>query len=345
VFRVRGLAGRSFNDVDAVVGTFLRRSSSSANSGRIWKGRRIEFLLLMLGKIMSDLVSVIIPCYGQSRYLGEAIESTLAQAHSRVEVIVVDDGSPDETAEVASRYSAVKLIRQENRGVAAARNVGLEVSRGEYIVFLDADDRLLPQALRMGLKAMATDGDLAFVFGKCQYIDASGQPIPTPMQFQSEGIESYYSFLLECACPIWHTAIVMFRRRALEVAGGFNADFNPAEDYELYLRLARRWPIRYHDGVVAEYRVHHASMSSDPLRMLRAVAKALNSQKGYVEGDSGLRDAWERGLDLCRRYYGGLCVLKIKEDIRKKGFHPSSLHMILDLLRCAPGQFVDFIRG
>src|SRR6185503_10394131 len=96
------------------------------------------------------LVSIIIPCYNQGRYLGDAIESVLRQSYRRLEIIVVDDGSTDDSSQVARKYSDVKLRRQENRGFSRARNAGLEASRGDYLVFLDADDRLLPGAIQAG---------------------------------------------------------------------------------------------------------------------------------------------------------------------------------------------------
>ena len=91
-------------------------------------------------------VSVIIPCYGQAHFLGEAIESVLGQTHP-AEVVVVDDGSPDNTAEVAARYPGIRCVRQDNRGLGGARNAGFAVSKGDYVMFLDADDRLLPDEL------------------------------------------------------------------------------------------------------------------------------------------------------------------------------------------------------
>jgi glycosyltransferase involved in cell wall biosynthesis len=92
------------------------------------------------------VVSVVIPCYNQAHFLHEAIESALAQTYSHCEILVVDDGSTENIAEVAAGYPKVRYIRQENSGVSAARNKGWKRSRGEYLVFLDADDRLLPEA-------------------------------------------------------------------------------------------------------------------------------------------------------------------------------------------------------
>src|ERR671916_3003782 len=100
-------------------------------------------------------VSVVIPCYNQAHFLGEAIESVLSQTYEEFELIVVDDGSKDDTEELASSYAAedarVRLIRQQNRGLAGARNRGLSESSGEYVVFLDSDDRLLEEALAVGV--------------------------------------------------------------------------------------------------------------------------------------------------------------------------------------------------
>src|SRR5215211_9350661 len=99
----------------------------------------------------AGLVSVVIPCYNQAHFLGEAIESVLSQSYRNFEILVVDDGSTDNTSEVASRYERVRIVRQENRGLSGARNRGLREAKGEYVVFLDADDRLLPGALEASL--------------------------------------------------------------------------------------------------------------------------------------------------------------------------------------------------
>src|SRR5215210_7479587 len=131
------------------------------------------------------LVSVIIPCYNQAHFLGEAIESVLAQNHPRFEILVVDDGSTDDTSEVAARYPEVRCLRQENRGLAAARNAGLRSSEGEYVVFLDADDRLLPNALEAGLVCFEDHRECALVAGHYRLIAADGSLL---RQWQSQSV-------------------------------------------------------------------------------------------------------------------------------------------------------------
>src|ERR671912_965329 len=111
----------------------------------------------------TGLVSVVIPCYNQAHFLGEAIESVLSQTYPHFEIVVVDDGSTDNTQEVAARYPGVRYIRQENQGLAGARNAGIRRSNGSYLVFLDADDRLLPEALEVGLEHLNAHPECAFV--------------------------------------------------------------------------------------------------------------------------------------------------------------------------------------
>src|SRR5262245_48924076 len=124
----------------------------------------------------SPLVSIVIPCFKQGHFLGEAIESVLNQSYPNHEIIVIDDGSPDNTSQVASHYAGVRLIRQENQGLSAARNRGISESHGEFLVCLDADDRLLPGALESGLTCMSERPESELVFGRYRGIEADGAP-------------------------------------------------------------------------------------------------------------------------------------------------------------------------
>src|SRR5215204_1649122 len=124
------------------------------------------------------LVSVVIPCYNQAHFLAEAITSALAQTYPHLDIVVVDDGSTDNTGEVAAGYPGVRYVRQANQGLAAARNTGLRHSHGSYLVFLDADDRLLPQAVEVGLRQLQVHPECAFAFGKWRQIAVDGSPLP-----------------------------------------------------------------------------------------------------------------------------------------------------------------------
>src|SRR3954470_15335442 len=112
-----------------------------------------------------QLVSVVIPCYKQAHFLAEAIESALNQTYSSVEIIVVNDGSPDDTNRVVQRYPNVRLIEQRNQGLSASRNAGIRESRGNFLIFLDADDKLRPNAIKAGLHWLNCYPECAFVSG------------------------------------------------------------------------------------------------------------------------------------------------------------------------------------
>jgi glycosyltransferase involved in cell wall biosynthesis len=153
---------------------------ASASTSGVAEGERDE--------AKAPLVSVVIPCYNQAHFLKEAIESVLKQSYPHYEIVVVDDGSTDETSEVAGSYERVRLIRQENRGLAEARNTGIKHSEGDYLVFLDADDRLLPDALAVGVESFDSHPECAFVFGHSDFIAEDGSPLrkPTPPLIGSE---------------------------------------------------------------------------------------------------------------------------------------------------------------
>ncbi len=251
------------------------------------------------------LVSVVIPCYGQSVFLVEAIESVLAQEHARVETIVVDDGSPDDTAAVAARYPAVRYLRQANQGVSAARNAGLRASRGDYVVFLDADDRLLPGALAAGLAAFTAHPECAFVYGEFRFISERGAVQGQRVRHPTTG-DLYRALLLRNHIEMLST--VLFRRDVLVAARGFETRLRAAEDYELLLRLARSWPTYAHGALVAEYRRYgryDTSLSHDPARMLRSTMRVLRAQRRHVRGNADYEAALAHGIRFFQRYYGG----------------------------------------
>jgi len=253
-----------------------------------------------MGARRSDgLASVIIPCFNQGHFLEEAIASVVAQA-CLGEVIVVDDGSTDSTPAIASR-PGVRYLRQDNQGLAEARNRGLYASQGAYVVFLDADDRLMPGALAAGVACMTANPECALVYGRYRLIDATGSPLPAE---DHPAIDTEYYIELLRTNFVGHFAATMFRRVVFETVGGFSARFAGAEDYDLLLRIARAFPIGRHSRLVSEYRRHDSNMSDDHELMFRSVLELLRAQGPYVRRSSRHRAALREGRRRWALFYG-----------------------------------------
>ena len=133
------------------------------------------------------LVSVIIPCYNSARYLAETIESVLAQTYPRVEIILIDDGSTDATAQIAQDYP-VNYVYQANRGISAARNSGFLHSQGKYVLFLDHDDRLLPRGVEAGVKLLEEHPECAIAVANINLSELTEQKSVTHTSMRQGGI-------------------------------------------------------------------------------------------------------------------------------------------------------------
>ena len=246
------------------------------------------------------LVSIVIPTYNHAHFLGEAIESARTQEGARTEILVVDDGSADDPAAVVRRYPSVKLIRQENAGLAAARNAGWRHAQGRYVVFLDADDRLLPGALAVNLASYTEHPRCGFVYGGYRFIDAEGR-IRKEAAFNDIGADPFATFLRGNA--IGMHAAAMYRREALEEAGGFDPALRACEDYDLYLRLSRLHPVAARPVCLAEYRMHGANMSRRTAFMLDWALAALRRAKPEAIRSPFHREAYAQGVRNWRRHY------------------------------------------
>ena len=250
---------------------------------------------------IQPLVSVVIPTYNHASFLGEAVASVQAQSYGSLEVVVVDDGSTDETPQVVAALQGVKYVAQANQGLASARNTGIRCSQGSYLLFLDADDRLLPNAVRASLARLAKRPECAFVSGSYTLVDTAGALLHRPQR--SCPASDHFRELLRANYIGMH-ATVLYRRSALEEVGGFDAGLKACEDYDLYLRIARRWPVLCHAEEVAEYRQHGDNMSGNPALMLTTALAALAKQHGHVRSDRTLLRAWREGRAFYRAFYG-----------------------------------------
>jgi len=206
------------------------------------------------------VVSVIIPTYNRAAMLREAIESVRAQAVKNVEIIVVDSHSTDETAEVLRRAGAdVMHLRQERLGVAAARNLGIQHASAAYIAFLDSDDRWLPGKLERQLAYLRDHPEVGLVYARMwsYHVDR-----PTERRLDPYVIARTFEELLNGPNAVT-TSTVLLRRECLDAVGLFNPALRAAEDHELWLRIAKKFPIACLDDVMGEYRRHGESINTN----------------------------------------------------------------------------------
>ena len=225
------------------------------------------------------LVSFVIPACNQDAFVGRAIDSTLAQTHTPVEVIVIDDGSTDGTAAVLAEYKArpnVTIIRQANAGVAAARNRGLASSRGEFVCFLDADDFLAP-TFSARLAAVLLDQPRAgFAFCEIQRVDRFGEPADALSVAASRTRltgDILDSLILG---EFFTSSSTLVRRAVLDAVGNFDPSLGGHADYELWLRIiAAGHEAAFVTDRLASYRLHPAAMSHDVARMRASRVQAL----------------------------------------------------------------------
>jgi glycosyltransferase involved in cell wall biosynthesis len=286
-------------------------------------------------------VSIVIPCFDQAHYLAEAIESALAQTVPAAEVIVVDDGSRDNSFEVAGRYPAVRRLRQSHGGVAAARNRGLEDCGGACVVFLDADDRLLPHALGIGAGALRKRPQLALVAGMSRDIDVGGAVLATAERQPLVAQDHYLRLLQDCF--IWSGSSIVYRRAALRSLGGFDESLAAADDYDLYLRIARRLPIYCHDAVVTEYRRHGANTTRDSAIVLSSQLEVLRRQRPLLH-DRRERAARREGVRRTRARHGHALAEQAARAWRRRR-RRDALADARTLARCAPRSLARLLAG
>jgi glycosyltransferase involved in cell wall biosynthesis len=285
------------------------------------------------------LVSVVIPCYNHGRFLSEAIESVLRQEYRPFEIVVIDDGSTDHTAQVAARYPSVQYCYQTNAGLAAARNTGISKSRGSYILFLDADDLLCAGALGSAVDVILENPGCGFVYGDFRVIDKNGAALDT-FDRPSDHRDDYLG-LFE-GNHIAMCATVLYPRHVLEQVGEFRAEFRAAEDYDLYFRIARLFPYKRHGAVMAEYRRHDDNMSVDAALMLRSTLSVVRAQREHVVAEVSHRRAYLQAIRIWRDYYGGLLVRQIRIRFRQGKVY-EGMRDSWTLLKTAPKVFLSSI--
>lgn len=277
-------------------------------------------------------VAVVIPTFNHAHFLGDALDSVMAQTRRVDEIVVVDDGSSDNPAAVVARYPGVRLVRQENAGLAAARNTGLAAATADYVAFLDADDLLCPGAIARNLELFAAARQAGFVYGAYERIDAGKRPLSGPC-YLAIGDDPFATFLEGNAVGMHAT--VLYARAKLQAIGGFDPGLRVCEDYDVYLRMAQCYPVASHDQVVALYRIHDLNMSADLSRMIRGVLavhrryKPSNARHAYLS-------RWKTGRRYWKRFYADVAI-----EGRWGASGAGRIRAIVKAMRYAPGRVLQ----
>lgn len=239
---------------------------------------------------MMPKTSIIIPCYNQARYILETLDSIRGQTRPPLETIVIDDGSTDDlTAVLAARRAEVTYYRQENRGPAVARNAGIRMAKGEYILFLDSDDLIQPTHLERLEQVLDTQAEYDVCYSDFRYFqdeDPSVLRAPEGMQRYSGHI--LYPLLAGSFIPM-HCALC--RRRAIIDAGWFDETLLSCEDGDLWIRMALRGSLfLYVPEPLALYRQHKNTRTRDRLVMWSEMLRVLDRVDQTLAQRDGKRD-------------------------------------------------------
>ena len=218
---------------------------------------------------MSDpLVSVIIPVYNGARYLRAALESVFAQTYRPLEVIVVDDGSVDDSGDIAQSFPEVRYVRQDNQGVAAARNNAIDAARGEFFAFLDQDDLWTPEKLRLQIGHLLSHPDLGYTLTHQQFFLDPGATLPA--WFRKELLASIHTG--------WVLGTLVVRRTVFETVGNFATGYSAANDSDWFFRAkAAGIPMAVVPELLLLKRIHGANDSGRSKEILSELLKVVKT--------------------------------------------------------------------
>jgi len=220
-------------------------------------------------------VSVVIPCYNGQRFIKESIESVISQTYRELEIIVVDDGSTDQTAKIVVSIgdSRIKCLYTENKGVSSARNYGIKNSSGEFIALLDYDDLWLPGKIEEQVREIERSPDIALVYSLFYVIDSLGKTIVQSSMVNSKDI---LEDLLVIGNVIGPPSGTLIRNKIFNDIGGFDPKISTAADWDLWIRIAFGYRVVLLPEYLFKYRVHGNNMHRNIAVQEDDIAKILN---------------------------------------------------------------------
>jgi glycosyltransferase involved in cell wall biosynthesis len=285
--------------------------------------------------------SVVITSYNYGLYIRESIDSVLSQTCDEYEIIIVDDGSKDNTKEIVSTYSSdtrIKYFYQDNAGQPKAKNRGICESRGEFIAFLDADDIWMPSKLEKQL-ALFADPEVGVVYSRRQWIDPNGVEISGNERMLQRGMILDHIFVDNFVC--FSSSVI--RRSYLEQVGYFDESLPMGIDYDLWIRLASVCKFDFVDEPLVKYRTGHSNLSKNTMKRYECAQQIMRKNLSHSQVRASMSwyvpamawaDTWSNfGLYLAtigRKKEGLIYILK---SICKFPFHLKTYKRFVTLMR------------
>ena len=231
---------------------------------------------------METLVSVIIPNYNYAQYIREAVDSVLAQTYPSIEIVVVDDGSKDDSREIIESYGdKIKAIFQKNQGVSAARNNGVATSSGKFVAFLDADDVWLPEKLERQIARFDADEKIAFVHCSMTLVSSGGEILGEESDGQEGSVaDEFLRFERGVVIGAASTGVVL--RKVFDEIGGFDKRQSTAADWDFAYRIATKYKIGFVAESLVRYRMHGSNMHGNIKAMEHDML--LGYEKAFANG-------------------------------------------------------------
>lgn len=283
--------------------------------------------------------SVQVCCYNSEPYLADTIESIILQTFTDWELVIINDGSKDGTEEIVKRYEKrgvpIVYFRQENKGFAAARNKAVELSRGEWIAILDHDDLWYPGKLRIQADAISRHPEAKLHFANSEWFLDSGRIVRRTLEtgrFASGILSGAFDKLLAEGCFIdSETAVI--NRAALLDCGGFNEGYSYIVDYDMFIRLAERYPVCYEDGILAKWRMHERQASN--------VMKAVMFEE-YVLMFEDVLKRYDLPKDVRRKIKDEITSNSIKYSLKKLRGREAGKSLDFSIKRLDPYSIARF---
>lgn len=245
---------------------------------------------LSRAKVSSPLVSVIIPAYNHEKYIEEALQSVINQTYKNIQLIVINDGSTDETGAVIANFIkkynniSIEYLSKKNEGICRTLNKGLELAKGKYIALLASDDLYAPEKIEKQVHLMEENANIGLVFSDHYFIRFNEitnikctdykRNIRECFINNIQNVNMYSRLLTENIIP---ALTVLIRKECLDKVGGFDNDLK-TEDYDMWLRLSKEFPIAFIDEPLAYYRIHDLNVSNKAVsiytfKLVRAILK------------------------------------------------------------------------